>query len=96
MDIAEIRQANAGFYFFARKTMKFFASQVERIKPYQGDDGNWYFVTSEKKGFRDYSRECKVRKFNPETGNVGNAETVPRSRTFSTAGDASAYMRENY
>lgn len=68
--MSDIRHYNAatGGYFFARKTMKFFAGRIESA-PYQGI-GGIYFITSEKCGFTSTIRKFAVRKFNPETGDV--------------------------
>lgn len=73
-DIDDIRMTNksAGKHFFEAGALRFFAS---RILPtvYQGP-GGIYFVTSEQ--FRPSSgpphpRKYTVRRFNPETGDVG-------------------------
>jgi len=78
--IEDLKRANeeAGRYFFSPNTMRFFASRVL--------EGIWkvgdyvLFCTSEKKGFRDSSREYSVRVMNPE------GYVMPgRKDTYSTA-----------
>jgi hypothetical protein len=71
--IADIRAANkaAGFYFFSPKTMKAFASKVDRTA-YAGP-GGVYFVTSEQftpSTGRPDPRKYTVRRFNRESGDV--------------------------
>lgn len=68
--ISDIKEANrkAGFYFFSRDTMKFFASRIDK-QVYEGHE-YCFFVTSEKKCFNDYRREYKVRRFNKSSGDV--------------------------
>lgn len=71
--IDDIRTANRvrGFHFFSPDSMRFFRTRVgERV--YQGP-GGVYFVTSEQfvsPGYID-PRKYTVRRFNPDTGNVG-------------------------
>lgn len=58
-NITQIKKANAesGYHFFARNTMRFFASKVES-KVYAG----CLFLTSEKAGFNAEAREFRVRR----------------------------------
>jgi hypothetical protein len=73
-----IRDANAraGFHFFSRDTMRFFASRIER-PVYQGP-GGIFFVTSEQQptgrntGPEYHPRRWQVRQFNPATGDIVN------------------------
>lgn len=59
--------ADAGWYFFSRNTMRFFRSKIFPTV-YQGA-GGVYFVTSEQPG-PSAPREYRVREFNPATGSV--------------------------
>lgn len=69
--MAEIKAANAaaGFNFFSRETMKYFASRIEG-GPYCGP-GGVFFVTSEKTNFGpECNRDFTVREFFPDSGDV--------------------------
>jgi hypothetical protein len=88
-----IREANAksGHYWFSPDTMRFFSSRVGETV-YQGA-GGIFFVSSEQ--FTGLTGEKKprsytVRRFNPETGDVGTAlgvefNTLTRSQAVSLA-----------
>ena len=76
MDIREIRYTNerSGFHFFDAATLRFFRSRIGSTV-YEGP-GGIYFVTSEQfVGSNGVAapRSFTVRKFNPETSDVGTA-----------------------
>lgn len=62
-NIKELKEANkeAGYHFFSKEIMKFFASKIES-NLYK----NKTFITSEKKCFDDYTRVYSVRKANSD------------------------------
>jgi hypothetical protein len=61
-DLSDVRHQNAehGLHFFAKKTMQFFASEVESSL-YAGR----YFITSEKTGFSHSQRAYTIREVSP-------------------------------
>ena len=87
--ISDIRRTNAetGGYFFSKDTMRFFKS---RVLPYvyQGL-GGIYFVTADQmvSSSGPELRKFKVRKFNPETGDVRTYAVIDREE-FSFVEDA--------
>jgi len=90
--IATIKELNkqAGYYFFSKDTMKFFASKVES-KLYKSG----YFITSEKTGFSSYNREYKVRLAKKdEHGNFnGEIDNNPAKKTFHTKEEAKEWIK---
>lgn len=87
--ITEIRARNkaAGFYFFNRASMRFFASRIES-GAYAGADGASYFITSEQSrpssgppGPRRYT----LRRFDPV---IGDISTVGKFQAYSTLANA--------
>ena len=66
MTISElkIKNAEAGYFFFSKDTMKFFDSKIE--SPIYGDK---YFITSEKSGFESKERCYTIRQIH-EDGQV--------------------------
>ena len=63
MTIKDVKRLNneAGYKFFARDTMRFFASRIE-----SGLYANGTFITSEKASFRDATRRYTVRRVRPD------------------------------
>ena len=49
-------------HFFDKDTMRFFASRILDHWKVNHEQGACYFITSEKKGFNDYTRVYTVRK----------------------------------
>ena len=79
LTVADIRAANAeaGFHFFDRKTLRFFSTKVESIA-YTGAGGT-YFVTSEQMD-PSTARMFTVRYFNPISKHVNTATTPSGGR----------------
>lgn len=71
--INEIKAANRelGHHFFSRDTLRFFASRVYN-DVIECADGACLFVTSEKRGFEDFTRVYTVRRAHV-SGNVTTA-----------------------
>lgn len=87
-DIDEIKEANenAGRYFFSPDTMRFFESEIDE-EVFQGA-GGIYFCTSEQPPHGP--RVFKVRRFNPDNGDVWSAS----SEWFKSLGDAKEIAEE--
>jgi len=70
--IVEVKRQNkeGDNYFFSPESMRFFASKVHG-KVLKGDK---YFITSEKKSFRDYGREFAIRQAEVD-GDINTVES---------------------
>lgn len=90
--MTDIRRSNRehGWYFFERRTMRFFDSHVER-GVYQGI-GGVFFITSEQfhGSVASEPRKFTVRQFQPETGDV---DTVGKFNEIRTLWEARSYAR---
>lgn len=71
-------------HFFDKDTMRFFKSRLTSM--FGNKDGEFYFVTSEKKSFSDDTRTWTLRKayINAETDKI-DIETVSDFCEFSTS-----------
>lgn len=75
------RNASIGNHFFSPDTMRFFSSKVlSDVFPL--DDGGAIFVTSERAGFDDYTREWTLRRAEFD-GTIGHY-TDPRVEALDT------------
>ena len=83
--IAELRAKNEanGYYFFSKKTMKFFRSKIES-KILKGK----YFITSES-NFDDTKRQYSIREFKE------NGEVLPNpfDRKFRDKEEAKGFLK---
>lgn len=93
--IQSIKNKNkaAGYFFFSRDTMKFFASKIESPLMYGGDTYG-YFVTSEKTGFESKKRHYKVRQANLISGDVSSIPSSKGESTYNNYPDALAKAKE--
>lgn len=87
-NISELRAANEanGFYFFSRKTMKFFKSKIES----QILKGK-YFITSEQYG-SDSPRQYSIREIASRKGDI---KPNPFDRKFSSKERAKDFLKDN-
>jgi len=71
LTMADVKRINAeqGYYFFSRPTMKFFNSRIESELL-----GQKYFITSERMD-SEHPRNYRVREFNKVTGNITTVES---------------------
>ena len=85
MRLEEFKRLNAekGYYFFERDTMRFFKSRLN-----DWDYVTGYFITSERRD--DYDRKYTVRKADFENGNV---RLISEFQKFDTIGKARTYWR---
>jgi len=79
MTIADVKRINAdaGYYFFSKETMRFFGTRVVSSL-YQNNT----FITSDYTGFERNSRKFTVRVFNENTGEVKTANFSDGKSTF--------------
>lgn len=84
--LAQVKAANKaiGNYFFDRKSMRFFESKIESSL-LKGE----YFITSEKVGFRSYSRRFSIRQVLPD----GSVKTFGNFNGFITKEQAKETLR---
>lgn len=79
MTIADVKKANAdaGYYFFSKETMRFFGTRIVSSL-YQNNT----FITSDYTSFDRDKRAFSVRMFDEKTGNVKTANFPDGKTTF--------------
>lgn len=78
-------------HYFDESTMKFFSSRITSFS--KSKDGALYFITSERKGFQDYTRVFSLRKAYVKRGKI-QIDTVGEFGEFETLYQAKRAMKE--
>ena len=99
LTIEDIKRLNSeqGGHFFDRDAMRFFNSRVlSRVMVYPYDNGELYFVTSER--YEDEPRKYTLRSIcvREWDARYGRVEQVGEFQQFSSAGEAYRYAESNY